>query len=137
MGKLKEKASHYSEAFGGATPLADEANRTRKADKIRAVLEQEGVIFDHNIRILDIGCSFGHILKSLTPESGYGVGVDYDKNIGDSIRNVVFVRADAECLPFPSESFDAVICNHVYEHTDNPESMLSEISRILTEQMIL
>ena len=133
MGKLKEKASHYSEAFGGATPLADEANRTRKADKIRAVLEQEGVIFDHNIRILDIGCSFGHILKSLTPESGYGVGVDYDKNIGDRIRNVVFVRADAESLPFPSESFDAIICNHVYEHTDNPESMLSEINRVLTD----
>jgi SAM-dependent methyltransferase len=133
MGKLKEKASRYSEAFGGAIPLADEANRTRKADKIRAVLEQEGVLFDYNIRILDIGCSFGHILKSLTPESGYGVGVDYDKNLGDGLRNVAFVRADAECLPFPSESFDVVVCNHVYEHTDNPESMLSEIRRVLTD----
>lgn len=114
-------------------PLADETNRTRKAGKIRAVLTQEGVSFDRNIRILDIGCSFGHILKSLTPESGYGIGVDYDKNLGDGLRNVVFVRADAECLPFPSELFDVVVCNHVYEHTDNPEAMLSEIRRVLTD----
>ena len=131
MGKLKEKASHYSEAFGGATPLADEANRTRKADKIRAVLEQEGVIFDHNIRILDIGCSFGHILKSLTPESGYGVGVDYDKNIGDSIRNVVFVRADAECLPFPSESFDAYWSVQTLQHIPDFNKAVYEAKRIL------
>lgn len=133
MGKLKDKASRYSEAFGGAMPLADKANRAKKADKIRAVFEQEGVLFDHNIRILDIGCSYGHILKSLTPATGYGVGVDYDKNLGDNSHNVVFVRADAECLPFPPRSFDVVICNHVYEHTDNPECMLSEISRVMTD----
>jgi ubiquinone/menaquinone biosynthesis C-methylase UbiE len=133
MGELKEKASRYSEAFDGAAPLADEENRLRKAEKIKAVLEQEGVMSRRSLRILDIGCSFGIILKSLTPKDGAGIGVDIDKKNWKGADNVSFVRADAENLPFSSASFDIVICNHVYEHTDSPEQMLSEIKRVLSD----
>lgn len=136
MGELREKASRYSEAFDGAAPLADEENRLRKAAKIRAVLEQEGMMSRQGLRILDIGCSFGLILKSLTPDDGIGVGVDIDKNIGSGGGNVSFARADAEDLPFASSSFDVIVCNHVYEHTDNPARMLAEIRRVLSDSGI-
>jgi SAM-dependent methyltransferase len=133
MGELKDKASHYSQAFGGAGPLADEANRLRKAEKIRAVLEQEGILPDPDLRVLDIGCSFGIILKSLSSYVGYGVGIDIDRQLLSSgADKVSFVRADGEHLPFAAGSFDIVICNHVYEHTDDPEKMFSEIERVLT-----
>lgn len=133
MGKLKEKASRYTEAFNGAAPLADEGNRQQKAAKIRAVLEHEGIMPRKGLKILDIGCSFGFILKSLTPDDAIGIGVDIDRNIGSSGRNVRFVRSDAENLPFSSSSFDIVVCNHVYEHTDNPDKMLAEIDRVLND----
>jgi SAM-dependent methyltransferase len=133
MGKLKDKASRHTETFGTDIPLSDELNRARKADKIRAVLEQGGDIVDSNIRLLVIGCSYGHILKSLTPASGFGASPVYDKNTGDNQHNIVFIRADAENLPFLSHSFDVVICNHVYEHADSPECMISEIGRVLTD----
>ena len=133
MGELKDKASQYADAFDGASPLADEQNRARKAAKIRAVLADEGVFEKPNVRVLDIGCSFGHILRLLTPADGIGVGIDIDRNIGTHSDNVYFIRTDAENLPFSKNSFDVVICNHVYEHTDNAERLLKEIASVLSD----
>ncbi len=131
MGELKQKASRYSDAFAGAPPLADEALRARKAAKIQAVLAEEGMFDRAGIRILDIGCSFGIILKALTPADGLGVGIDIDRNLGSRSDNVAFIRGDAEHLPFPPAAFDVVICNHVYEHTDDAKQLLREINRVL------
>ncbi len=131
MGELKEIASKYFESFPDSSPLADEANRAKKAAMILAVLANEGVFEKSDIKILDIGCSFGIILKLLTPDGGIGVGVDMDRNIGLPSDNVSFVRTDAEFLPFLNESFDVIICNHVYEHTDDATRLLSEIGRVL------
>lgn len=136
MGELKKKASQYAAAFEGASPLADTDNRSRKAAKIRAVLEEERIFEREGIKILDIGCSFGIILRALTPIDGIGVGVDIDQDLGGNSDNVVFVRADAEVLPFPASTFDIVICNHVYEHTDDAQALMSEINRILKDDGI-
>ena len=38
----------------------------------------------------------------------------------------VVARADAENLPFASDSFEVIICNHVYEHTDDASRLMSE-----------
>jgi SAM-dependent methyltransferase len=133
MGELKKKASQYVDAFHGPSALADEENRGRKAAKIRAILADERVFEKANIRILDIGCSYGHILRQLTPATGFGVGVDMDKSIGSHSGNLCFVRTDAERLPFSDGSFDVVICNHVYEHTDDAARLMAEIRRTLSK----
>lgn len=132
LGELKNKATRYAEAFDGASALSDEENRGRKAAKIRAVLDAERAFDRSAIRILDIGCSFGIILDQITPEDGLGIGVDMDRNIGRDADNLAFARADAENLPFASGSFDIVVCNHVYEHTDNASRLLSEIHRVMS-----
>ena len=133
MGELKKKASHYPRAFEGTSPLGDEENRARKAAKIQVVLEEEHIFKRQGIKILGIGCSFGIILRELTPADGVGIGVDIDQNIGSHSGNVVFARADAEVLPFASDIFDIVICNHVYEHTDDAQELMAEINRILKD----
>jgi SAM-dependent methyltransferase len=134
VGELKRKAAKYAEAFDGASVLADEAGRARKAAKIRAILEEEGVYEGTQLRILDIGCAYGLILAELTPSDGLGVGVDMDENLGGAVQNVEFVRADAEVLPFDSGSFNVVVCNHVYEHTDDASKLLSEINRVMSKE---
>lgn len=134
VGELKQKASQYVDSFSGVSLLADEESRARKAEKIRAVLKDAGIFSKPDIRILDIGCSFGFILRQLTPDTGFGVGVDIDHNIGRHSENICFVRTDAENLPFIDGSFDAIICNHVYEHTDNAVRLLAEIRRMLCEE---
>jgi SAM-dependent methyltransferase len=133
MGVLRDKAKRYASAFDGAQRLADETVRIRKADKIRAVLRDEGMLPDRSRKILDIGCSFGLILKHLVSDAGFGVGTDIDEAaMRVRVEKIAYVSADGEYLPFRSNSFDIVICNHVYEHTDNPQRMISEIERILT-----
>ena len=133
MGELKNKAAHYAEAFDGASELADEENRARKSAKIRAVLEAERAFDRQGLRILDIGCSFGIILERITPRDGLGVGVDMDRSIGRDADNLAFARADAEDLPFESDTFDIVVCNHVYEHTDSASRLLAEIHRVMAD----
>ena len=133
MGELKDKASRYSREFDSDSPLADEGNRAQKAAMIRAVLDAEGAFDRTGVRILDIGCAYGFILKVLTPADGLGVGVDLDQEFGSDIKNIRFVRADAENLPFEPASFDVVVCNHVYEHTDDAVRLMAEIHRVLTD----
>lgn len=40
-------------------------------------------------------------------------------------------RIDIEKIPFPDQSFDMVICNHVLEHVDDPAIALRELHRVL------
>ena len=48
----------------------------------------------------------------------------------------VQVQADARDLPFPDDSFDAVICSHVLEHVPEDVTVALEIARVLNENGI-
>jgi SAM-dependent methyltransferase len=41
------------------------------------------------------------------------------------------VKMDIHKIPFESEHFDVVLCNHVLEHVDNDLKAMSEIARVL------
>lgn len=45
--------------------------------------------------------------------------------------------ADIEHMPFPSESFDVILCFHVLEHVDNDQVALSELYRLLKQDGVL
>ncbi len=65
------------------------------------------------------------------------VGVDADM---DSLRDCPEtnrVRADVESLPFADGSFDLVSSNMVFEHLDDPESVLQEANRVLSQDGVL
>lgn len=131
MSELKEKASKYI-TQRESTPLMDGAGRAQKARKIAAVLADCGVLPDHRANLLDLGCSAGLILKVLAPLVRLGVGVDLDASaLNEPQADVVLARADAEHLPFAPASFQVVVCNHVYEHTDQAERLVAEIDRVL------
>ena len=40
-------------------------------------------------------------------------------------------RADLQCMPFESQTFDLLIANHVLEHVDDASAALAEIHRVL------
>ncbi len=92
-------------------------------------------------RVLDIGCGVGQALYPLAvKKGGYGVGIDISE-IGLTMGNelysqsvpearVGFLKAQAEELPFASESFDLVNCGLALPYTHNPRA-ISEVERVL------
>jgi ubiquinone/menaquinone biosynthesis C-methylase UbiE len=47
------------------------------------------------------------------------------------VKNVEFVEAEAEQLPFPDESFDVVISNGVIDLIPDKDAVFSELERVL------
>ncbi len=84
-------------------------------------------------RILDLGCRAGALTRSFL-DGNHVVGVDVDRVAlaAASELGIETVLADVEsALPFPDQSFDAVIVGELLEHVRFPEGVVSEAHRLL------
>ncbi len=95
--------------------------------------------------VLDVGCGEG-ILSSMVAKQGA-------KTIGSEISapnlqgaqevsdnwgvQVTYLQADAENIPFPSNSFDVVLSSHVLEHLPNIEKGLQELYRVTKSKALI
>jgi ubiquinone/menaquinone biosynthesis C-methylase UbiE len=85
-------------------------------------------------RILDVGCADGELLEILGT-NGLKVGLDISVvylNIAKKKFDVIL--ADAENMPLRQGTFEAVVCSDLLEHVLNPENVVEEIRRILTNK---
>jgi len=85
--------------------------------------------------ILDIGCGTGHLAGDLM-QRGYGAwGVDLSDAMVEYAREHFnrdrFRVGDIEQIPFPDNTFDAVMCLGVMEYLEKDEPALREIWRVL------
>ncbi|WP_246216695.1 phthiotriol/phenolphthiotriol dimycocerosates methyltransferase [Mycobacterium botniense] len=90
-------------------------------------------------RILEVGCGHGggaaYLTRTLKPAAYIGLdlnaaGIKFCRR-RHQLPALEFVEGNAEDLPFPAESFDAVInveSSHFYPHFDR---FLSEVTRVL------
>jgi SAM-dependent methyltransferase len=116
----------------------DVSSRTFKAQKILAVIQAYLKSKDFlTARCLDIGSSGGIITNFLGKSFSQVVGLDVDvkaiqfaKSFNDR-ANVSFLIGTGCEVPFESEQFDFVVCNHVYEHVPDAGALFGEIYRIL------
>lgn len=83
-------------------------------------------------RILDLGCGRGGVVERLG-RKGIWVGLDPDWQSLSDHRTPFFSRgcANAEAIPFFSNSLDIVISSWVFEHLADPAPVFNEISRVL------
>lgn len=89
--------------------------------------------------ILDLGCGMGGYSTALALAGAKVQPYDYNKAYCEITRlrgeryNLGFspVNGAGEALPFPDQHFDLIICLDVLEHVQNPEKLLSEISRCI------
>jgi SAM-dependent methyltransferase len=88
-------------------------------------------------RVLDVGCGEGQVsrLAAELPGIERVVGVDptwAQLAVGsDRGGGVLYGRAQAAALPFPSASFDAVVACLVFEHIDAVDRAIAEVGRVL------
>lgn len=119
--------------------VTDINSRSKKAEKIIAVLNDFcGSLFAK--RILDIGCGTGTIGSTLARLGNEVISVDItDKNFNLDLtetKGVNFQVADAQNLPYKTEMFDIVICNHILEHVTSKRKVIVEIKRVLKREGI-
>lgn len=94
-------------------------------------------------QILDLGCGSGEDVlqaaKKVT-ETGFAVGLDLTERMIErakeaaqkqQVKNVFFVKADIEALPFEENRFDGVTSNCVINHASDKERVYREIRRVL------
>ena len=93
--------------------------------------------------VLDLGCGAGTdtlIAAQMVGSKGRVVGLDMTREMLDKARraaddlgvaNVELVEGEVERLPFPDESFDAVISNGVIDLVPDKDAVFSELYRVL------
>ncbi|TCP58984.1 methyltransferase family protein [Tumebacillus sp. BK434] len=95
---------------------------------------------EKSAKALDIATGGGHVSKALSPHVGAVVACDLTREMlhaasghlqAAGCDNVLFVRGDAEDLPFLNEAFDIVTCRIAPHHFPHPQSFVQEVARVL------
>ncbi|MCX8112842.1 MAG: class I SAM-dependent methyltransferase [Bacteroidia bacterium] len=97
------------------------------------------VPYKSQCRLLEIGCGTGWFLKIMQNHGWevYGIEPDADaveiaqKHYGLTKNQVLVGTLSLNELPFPRESFDAIIIRHVIEHVPNPKEVLAKAFQLL------
>lgn len=117
--------------------MYDTEGRSRKARTMVAVLRDHLDADLDSLKALNVGGSAGIIDSCLAEHFGSVTGIDIDRDAIEHARcnfqrgNLHFAVGDALNLKYPDESFDVVICSHVYEHVPDARRMMEEIFRVL------
>jgi len=133
------KQPEYQKDLSIHSPILFDANyKQAKVEKMLSILRHANALNNKKNGIaVDVGCSGGFFTSGLTNYFSQVIGLDIDTHALSvasqhrSTPNLSYVTADSLTIPLPDNSINLVICNHVYEHVPNPETLFSEIHRVL------
>lgn len=87
------------------------------------------------LKALDLCCGQGNVSEALVDHGCDVVGIDFSPAMlafaHARVPEAVFIRGDAEDLPFDNEKFDVVVSNLGVCHVPNQPRALSEARRVL------
>ncbi len=90
-----------------------------------------------NSTLLDLGCGSGILTKHFADKAKLYIGVDTSRELLKHARkkaspfpNTTLILADADILPFPSQTFDAVFAVTLLQNMPHPNTTLTEINRV-------
>lgn len=88
-------------------------------------------------RLLDVATGPGYAAAAAAKRGAAVVGVDFSAAMAAEARRrhpeIEFRPGDAEALPFPDATFDAVVLNFGMLHLGRPEQALAEAHRVLRD----
>ena len=109
--------------------------RTELTDQ--AVLDAVGDV--DGLDVLDAGCGEGYMSRLLAQRGARAAGVDVSDSLIEYARahedagrlDLSYTVGSLEDLPYPDDSFDAAVCNHVLSDVTDPSAALKELGRVL------
>lgn len=127
---FSKRADKYDEGFEG------KASRKFYNLLVREVELQPGM------KILDVGCGTGALLKRLADKTDIiGYGIDMEENMIAEAKmkqpQMEFAIASCDKLPFADQSVDAIIACMAYHHFRNKDGFAEEALRVLKPGGIL
>ena len=103
----------------------------RRFDLIRPYLRES-----KNLRILDVSCGTGTYLGIASDLGTNAVGCDVSEDMIAVCKKKGFDRViinDYHSLPFKDSTFDLILCINAIHYSDNPETVLNEMRRVLAD----
>ena len=91
---------------------------------------------DVKIKVLDVGCAKGFLVKMLRENGFDSYGIDISEyalgSAPEDVKSYLFkVDLEQDAIPFPDEFFEVVTSLSTFEHISNVEATLSEVYRVL------
>lgn len=127
--QVRQTFSKNSEAYVTSSTHSNKSD----LDQITAWLEP-----DTSWTVLDIATGGGHVAKELSRSAGNVFATDLTKEMLQNTarhlkdeKNIQYVVADAEQLPFLDNTFDAVTCRIAPHHFPDPHQFIQEVQRVL------
>ena len=115
-------AEHYPNAFGTVTRQA-------------AASILDAVQVTSRVRLLDVATGPGYLAAAAAEQGALVHGLDFSPAmVAEAQRRypaLTFTEGDAEQLPFPDRTFDAVVMNFGLLHLAQPDAALAEAHRVL------
>ena len=109
-----------------------------KQEYLRYTIRESG--FRPQDRVLETAagtCALGRAIAPLVREitcldiTSEMLSIGKQEAEKSGIRNIRFVAGDSERMPFPDESFDAVITRLSFHHLQRPAAVFAEMKRVL------
>ncbi|HWM62704.1 MAG TPA: class I SAM-dependent methyltransferase [Solirubrobacterales bacterium] len=91
---------------------------------LQLFLERETDLFERDGAMLHVAPEYTFLRRFGKTDGLHYVTGDFDSALADH-------QLDVMDIPFPDESFDFLICNHVLEHVEDDRRALAEIHRVL------
>ena len=134
-------ASDYNEVFGQhlrSLKPSKVAHRKRIAiGLLDAIAERMPLA---GVRVVDIGCGYGHLLGEARARGAKVTGVEPDRRAASVARDAgfdVFAGSLQEFARQASRPFDVVTISHVVEHIGNPVPFLATVGGLLRESGVV
>ncbi|CAI4210941.1 unnamed protein product [Parascedosporium putredinis] len=84
--------------------------------------------------VLEVGAGTGELWRRTPHPDARLTLTDFSAAMCENLRGVPGAevrQCDATALPFPDQSFDSVVANHMLYHVDDPDAALAEFAREL------
>lgn len=121
----------------GTKPTREKVHAAPQMREYRAAADR--IAADGHRRVLDWGCGLGQLSRLLLDRGLDVTSFDYfggadglqERQLEHYPGITATVSSDSRVLPYPDDTFDAVLSMGVLEHVEDPEASLDEIHRVL------